>query len=367
MGSKGNQKLKVAIIGTNGLPARYGGFETLTDKLTKELNHKFDFTVYCSQTKKGDRLKSYNNSNLLYLPFKANGFQSFIYDTISIFHAWLTSDVLLILGPTAGYILPLNIFFGKRIIVNHGGLNEWEREKFTWIEKKYLKYNHKIAAKVADKNVTDNFLLRDSIKDLFHQDSEVIRYGGDHVTKIEIESKHLDKYPFLNDKYAVSVSRAQKDNNLHMVLEAFESLNEMKLVLISNWNVSKYGKDLRAKYKDKSDNIVILDAIYDANELNLIRGNAMVYIHTHSQCGTAPSLVEAICLDLPIISYDVPTNRETTQNKVMYFNNKNELIEIINNVTESKLNKIKGKLITLASKEYTWKIISEQYNELFIK
>ena len=76
-------KKKVAIIGTNGVPASYGGFETLVEYLTKELRNDFDFTVYCSSIyKKKDRLESFNKSKLIYLPLKANGFQSILYDLI---------------------------------------------------------------------------------------------------------------------------------------------------------------------------------------------------------------------------------------------------------------------------------------------
>ena len=122
------KKKKVAIIGTNGIPARYGGFETLAEHITSELHEKYDFTVYCSNLyNKEERVKTYNNAKLVYYPFNANGFQSIIFDTLNCLHAWFRSDILLILGPAFGFILPLNLIFRKKIIVNHGGLNEWER------------------------------------------------------------------------------------------------------------------------------------------------------------------------------------------------------------------------------------------------
>ena len=107
-------KIKISIIGTNGIPPRYGGFETLTEYLTKELGNDFNFTVYCSSIyKKDERVKSYNNSKLIYLPIRANGIQSIFYDSICTIHALIKSDVLLILGPAAGFILFLNFFFKK--------------------------------------------------------------------------------------------------------------------------------------------------------------------------------------------------------------------------------------------------------------
>ena len=101
------RKERIARIGTNGLPAKYGGFETLADYLTQYLQPDFDFLVYCSKTPKDNRLKTFNSARLVYLPFRANGYQSVIYDIVSIIHAWATADKLLILGNSGALIFPL--------------------------------------------------------------------------------------------------------------------------------------------------------------------------------------------------------------------------------------------------------------------
>ena len=86
---------KIAIIGTVGLPSNYGGFETLTEYLTKYLGDKFDFTVFCSSKSYKKKIKTYNNAKLKYLPLNANGIQSIFYDILSIFYALFFADVLL--------------------------------------------------------------------------------------------------------------------------------------------------------------------------------------------------------------------------------------------------------------------------------
>lgn len=358
------KRKKVAIIGTNGLPSKYGGFETLVDNLTLSIGNKFDFSVYCSKTPKRNRLKYVNNARLIYLPFKANGWQSIIYDILSTFHAWIYADILLILGPVAGFILPLNKIFKKKLIVNHGGLNEWEREKFSLFSRFWVKINYRISGMSATYNIADSILLKESLMKTFGVDSKVIRCGGDHAQKKGINHKLLLKYPFLNDKYAVSVSRAQIDNNLHIVLKSFEKFNDFKLVIVSNWNVSKYGRRLRDRYKNHS-NIILLDAIYDNNEINAIRGNAFLYIHSHSRCGTSPSLVEAMCLKIPVICYDAPTNRETTHNKSIYFKNSEELHNTLQNIDSSELKKLRSNLVKIANEEYTWEHVGKEYEKLF--
>lgn len=359
-----DKKKKVAIVGTNGIPAKYGGFETLADNITKHLNDKFDFIVYCSNKQKTG-LKEYNNSKLINLPFDANSWQSLIYDTVSLFHAAIKSDVILYLGPGAGFILPLIKLFRKKIIVNHGGLNEWEREKLSVIQKKYTFWSHNISAKLADYNIADNQPLVFSLKEAFNVNAEKIEYGGDHVLIIPIEEKYINIFPFLSLKYDLSVSRAQPDNNLHLLLEAYENIPNRNLVLISNWKVSEYGQKLKAKYINKYSNIFIVDAVYNQEHLNVIRSNTSLYIHSHSQCGTAPSLVEAMNYNIPIICFDVATNRATTFESTLYFKDSESLSRIISELSDEKLNEIKTELYQIAKNNYTWEIICSKYSKLF--
>ena len=261
-------KIKISVIGTNGIPARYGGFETLTEYLTKKLGKDFDFTVYCSSIySKSERVKRYNNSSLIYLPLKANGIQSIFYDSISTVHAFFKSDVLLILGPAFGFILFLNTFFNKKIITNHGGLNEWEREKFSFLQKKYAFLSHKISALNSNINISDNYPLKYKLYQNFNIKAKVIEYGGDHVNIETITSDSKAKYTFLNEPYMLCVARAQSDNNLHILIDTFSKYSQENLVIISNWDVSKYGQNLKLNFSNFS-NVYLIDAIYDKYFLN---------------------------------------------------------------------------------------------------
>ena len=357
-------KKRIAIVGTNGIPAKYGGYETLAENLTKQLNDKYDFTVYCSKKQKNG-LKRYNNSRLITLPLSANGWQSLIYDTVSLFHAAIKSDVILYLGPAAGFMLPLIKLFGKTIIVNHGGLNEWEREKASFFERKISYWSRKLSANYVTINVADNTPLVLSLKKSFKIDAVKIEYGGDHIQIIPIEKHHIDIFPFLENSYDLSVSRAQPDNNLHLLLEAYVEYPKRNLVIVSNWDVSEYGEKLKENYKNKYPNIFIVDAVYDQEYLNVIRSNTSLYIHSHSQCGTAPSKVEAMNNNIPIISFDVPTNRATTFNSTFYFKDKLSLLDVISKLNEDNLYKIKHQLYKIAKENYTWDVICSKYAVLF--
>jgi glycosyltransferase involved in cell wall biosynthesis len=357
-------KKKVSIVGTAGLPAAYGGFETLAQNLVSNLGKDYDFTVFCKRTPPAKRLANYLSSKLVYLPLHSNGWESLPYDVVSLLHAMATSEVVLYLGPVAGLVMPANWIFRKKVIVNFGGLNEWEREKLHPLEKIYMQFSCLLCAKLATRVIADNHVLRKSIKKAFGVESTVIRYGGDHAVVQTNSSELATKYPFANTEYYVSVARAQVDNNIHVLIDAFKEVPDKKLVLISNWQVSKYGCEMYEKARNVP-NIVALPAIYNSTEIDYIRARASGYIHSHSCCGTAPSLVEAICLGLPVISWDVPTNHETTKEKALYFDSKERLVEIIRRISQDDLNELRNEMASLINEEYSWGHISKQYAEIF--
>ncbi len=357
-------KIKVGIIGTNGLPAKYGGFETLAHYLTLYLKDDFDFVVYCSKTPQKERLSSFNGAKLKYLPLKANGWQSVIYDSLSIIHAWFKVDVLLVLGNSGAIVFPLNKISGKKLVLNIGGI-DWMRDKWNYFTKKYIYFSERLSVKFANVVITDNPVIHDHYVKEYKCENTVIPYGGDHVLKPEIKESDFLKYPFLKEDYTISVSRAQEDNMIHIVLEAYKNMPDKKLVLISNWHISEYGKRLKSKYSN-IENIYLIDAVYDQRELDLLRKNARLYIHSHSVCGTAPSLVEAMNLGLPVISYDSSTNRASTKGKTPFFKSVEDLVKIVNELDGKQLEVIKKDMTSLAKKYYTWDLVSQAYKKAII-
>ncbi len=361
-----SKKIKLALIGSNGIPANYGGCETFYENLTKTLANIYDITVYCSKIQPKDKIgTSYLGANLKYINIKANGWQSVPYDIISIIHAAIHSDVLYIFGASAVFFVKILRLFGfkKKVILNHGGLNEWEREKYTSLMKTFSKWNRRVTVNSVI-HVVDNELYTKSLQSTFGiSEAHVIRYGGDQAKPVEPDGKLLEKYPFLNKRYYVSVSRAQVDNNLHLVLDAFASMPDKLLVLVSNFSISQYGKDLYNKYIG-TPNIFLISGVYDPLELNAIRSNAIAYIHSHSRCGTPPSLCEAMNLKLPILSFNAEVNHEVTQDFAFFFNDANELKKIVNEISDEELVEMSQKSFDIAINELTWTHIGEQYIKL---
>jgi glycosyltransferase involved in cell wall biosynthesis len=355
---------KIAIIGTVGLPSNYGGFETLTEYLTKDLGDRFDITVFCSSTSYKTKLKTHNNAKLKYLPLNANGIQSILYDIISIFYALLFADTLLVLGVSGCIVLPLvKLISTKKIIVNIDGI-EWRRAKWGRFSKSFLKYSEKIAVTFADAIVTDNRVIQQYVKNSYNIESTYIPYGGDHVSKKTITTQVLKQFTFLNTQYAFKVCRIEPENNIHIILEAFANNGTINFVIIGNWANSTYSKNLKLQYAHFK-NICMLDPIYNQDILNQIRSNCFLYIHGHSAGGTNPSLVEAMSLGLPICAYDVSYNRETTSNSAIYFKDSIALQSLLQNQDTSLLNTNARKMLLLASDNFTWRKIATAYENLF--
>lgn len=358
-------KKRISIIGTVGLPANYGGFETLAEHLVDNLSDNYDMSVYCSGKKyaKEEQVSTYKGANLIYLPFNANGIQSIIYDSISIIHAVFKSDVLLILGVAGAWLLPfVKLFTNKKIIISIDGI-EWKRDKWNTLAKWYLFWAESLAVKFSHIDISDNEAIQDYTAQRYESLSRIIEYGADHVMHVSPTREDTYDYPFLKDDYAVKVCRIEPENHVHTVLEAFSMMHDRRLVFIGNWDNSAYGSELKEKYQNCS-NITILDPIYNQRKLDVIRGNASLYIHGHSAGGTNPSLVEAMFLGLPIIANGVSYNRVTTENEALYFTNLSDLSDILLKMDEERLPQIGFKMGTIARRRYKWGLIAQKYRLL---
>jgi len=359
-------KKKVALIGTNGIPANYGGFETLTEYLAKYLNEEYDLYCYCAKTPNKNRLKKYHNTKLIYLPFKANGWQSMVNDSLAIIDSLIKYDVLIVLGYSGVFVFPLKVIFSKKIILNIGGI-EWQKIRGPKLTAKLEVWAKKIleniSIKFSDVVVVDNQVLYNYIKKVYNFDPVLVEYGGDHAVYEPVVGTIIQRYPFLKKNYDLTVSRAQEDMNIHLVLEAYKSIPQRSLVIISNWEITEYGKALKRENLNKYSNIILLDAIYDLKVLNIIRGNCEIYLHTHSLCGTAPSLTEAMSLKLPVLCFDVPTNKATTEEKSLYFKDVESLKRILINLNTQRIKKLGNDMSEIAARRYTWNRIVGLYKK----
>lgn len=349
-------------MGIQGVPATYGGFESLVDNLLGDnCPEDVKYTVFCSGKDMPERLPEYKGATLKYIPLKANGIQSVPYDVVSMCRCLKGYDVILVLGVSGGIFLPVfHLLNSKKLIINIDG-QEYKREKWGRFAKWILRISEALAVKYADVVVADNKGIQDYVTEVYHKPSTLICYGGDHTIreqKPEFVDATLEKYGLEKGKYAITVCRIEPENNSAIVLDAFSKTSNT-LIYVGNWDHSEYAMSLRKKYS-KYKNIKMVDAIYDLDVLHALRSNARMYVHGHSAGGTNPSLVEAMFFGIPIVSYDVVYNRETTEGKAYYFKNADELREI------AKRTDLDGSgMKEIAERRYRWEIISAQYSDLY--
>lgn len=350
----------VSIIGTVGLPARYGGFETLAEQLVRRWQGRFRVQVFCTEAgAQADRPSQHDGADLTYLRWDANGWQSIPYDIAALWRAAPRSRSLLVLGVSGCIALPLARLRGSsaRIVAHIDGL-EWRRRKWGLAARIFLRLSEWMAVRFSDEVISDNQAIVDHVRAAYGRESTLIAYGGDHVRTGEVPSRSATR--FAPGTYFFSVCRIEPENNIREILEAFAPMPDRPLVIVGNWRNSAYARALLDEFGNLA-HIELKDPIYDIATLEGLRSHALAYVHGHSAGGTNPSLVEAMSFGLAIFAFDVNYNRYTTGGKARYWVTPLELKSRLANVDAQDLRAEGQVMQALAGEQYTWDRVADKY------
>lgn len=362
MSRKKNPEIKrVAIIGSQGVPPKYGGFETLVDNIIAARSPEVEYTIFCSAPDMDSDLTDYRGCSLKYIPLRAHGMMSVPYDIISMVRAMRGYDAILVLGVSGCVFLPaVRMLSRARIIVNIDGL-EHKRDKWDAMAKRFLKLSLDTCIKWAHEIVSDNGGIQNFVRDTYGREARLIAYGGDHALRSVSRKRQLAMLEFhglREGEYDLSICRIEPENNCSMTLEAYAGSGH-ELAFVGNWNHSDYSRDLYNRYKGVPG-IHLLKSIYDLDALYALRNNARRYVHGHRAGGTNPSLVEAMFFGKPIMAFDVIYNRETTQNQAYYYSDTKTLRKLLD------LGDPDGEATRkIAQSQYVWELIARQYEALY--
>ena len=348
--------IKVNVVGSHGLYASYGGWDQLVINLAERKDERIRYLIFNpKETAVSNQLP---DVSVKQLPFSGSGGQGFIFDTVSLLLSF-SADAVLMLGIKAMPVaMLLKIFRPKlKLIVNIGGI-EWQRPQFNPLLKFYLRFCFYLAKKVSTQMVIDNKYYQE----LFDGDDiakvKTISYGGTIDNTLHTDDV-IDEFDFVDSDYYLSISRSIRDNKMEELCSMFSNCPDQKLVLISNFSNSEYGLDVLAKYKEYS-NIELIDGLYDKPKLDLVRRNCKAYIHTHTLCGSAPSLIEMIVCRVPIYSIDVVQNRHTLSDHGFYFSSFAELHSMI------KDDLLPNPPSIFFSSQYDWQAVVDEYQGLVL-
>jgi glycosyltransferase involved in cell wall biosynthesis len=354
---------RIAIVGTVGIPSGYGGFETLAQNLVDyhaEAGLTCDLTVYCAARAFVTKPKTYRSARLVYLSLNANGLQSVLYDAWSIgLSVWRHHNVILLLGVSGALVLPfVRLLSSVKIVTNVDGI-EWRRAKWGRGARLFLRSLEWIAVRFSHLVIADNNAIAQYLADEYGTSGLVIAYGGDHAVAARAEAVDDLSLP---DEYALAVCRIEPENNVHLIVEAFANQHDLPLVMIGNWNGSRYGRGIRSQY-ERCTNVRMLDPIYNLGRLRTLRSRASLYVHGHSAGGTNPSLVEAMHFSAPILAFDCAFNRATTEDKAAYFCSSEELAKLIRETRGETARRNADAMNEIACRRYRWSVVGAQYFE----
>ena len=354
-------------MGTRGVPARHGGFETAVEEIGKRLAARgYEVTVYCRNP--GQQITQYEGMKLVNAPaIRHRLAETLSHTTASTAHAIIKDhpDVVLLLNAgNAPLLKPLKLA-GISTAIHLDGL-ESKREKWRGAGAKYYRWAEKAAIKWGQEVIADAQAIADYVKKTYGRDCVVIPYGAEVINP---PSTRLGELQLSAQDYHLIVARFEPENHLLEAVHAYRASNETRQLVVvgsapySQWYVDKVRAGARGDVR-----IRFTGAIYDQELLDQLYGNAITYIHGHSVGGTNPSLLRAMGAGAPVLAYDVEFNREVTANQGYFWGDVDQLKEIFNDIAAGKstdrLAELRGLSQRRIQSAYQWDSVTDKYEAL---
>ncbi len=358
--------MKIGILGTRGIPNRYGGFEQFAERLSVDLAQRGHAVwVYNSHTHPvKDKIWEGVNRVLCFDPeFLLGTPGQFIYDLNCILDSRRRNfDIILQLGYTSSSIWHKLLPRRSKIVTNMDGL-EWQRSKYSRPARRFLQHAERLAVKSSDALIADSEAIGDYLGTKYKVKSFYIPYGA---------------YPFLSPdenipatygvdpgRYFLVIARMQPDNHIAEIIKGvLDSGNQDCPLVIVGSTKNSYGAGLEKRYG--SQIIRFLGPVFDKDHLDNLRYFSKLYFHGHSSGGTNPSLLEAMAASATICAHDNPFNREVLGDNGFYFKDQAGVAGVINMVfQESHREKAVRENLARIRDRFQWGRIIGEYEKLF--
>jgi glycosyltransferase involved in cell wall biosynthesis len=356
-------KMKIAILGTRGIPARYGGFETFAEKLGTGLaDHGYDVTIFC-ESGESRAPDVYHLVKLRYVSAPSFGpLQTILYDLQCLWAARRGYDVVYMLGYGAAPFCLIPRLWGTEVWINPDGL-EWARAKWGIVAKSYFRLMEWISLYAANRIIADAEAIAESLADRHGRvrACTVIRYGCD-VIEEPPPAPPLSEWNLSPESYYLVVCRFEPENHVLEILRAFQQSHSNRRLVVVGDHLAKTGyvEQLRAV---RDPRIRMIGTVYDQVKLTCLRYHSFAYLHGHSVGGTNPSLLEAMGCGNLIFAHDNPFNRETLGPCGYYFANVSELTKAIDfaEQEDTERARLREACRTCARAEYRWPDVISKY------
>lgn len=360
------QSKSIAVIGSRGIPAEFGGFETFAEQLSIRLVDKgFSVTVFCEDTQ-NYREDNYKGVKLIYVKTpNIVGVRSIWFDLVNIIRTLRGYDVVYMLGYNTAFAFILPWLFRTNFWVNMDGM-EWKRDKWSPFAKRYLKINEWLAAKFSRKLIADAQGIADHLEQAYgvaHK-IEMIPYGAFSIEK-EPDIELIADLDLVSDDYYLVVCRLEPENHVQEIIDGFvaSKLSQQLIVVGDNKSGTEYVNNL---LQNTDERVRFIGTIYDQKKLETLRYHCKAYLHGHSVGGTNPSLLEAMAAGNYVIAHDNVFNREVTGEQAAFFKGSTDLSTFLNKYQNKAYpQKTKQLIKERITKTYNWASITERYEKAF--
>jgi glycosyltransferase involved in cell wall biosynthesis len=358
--------MKIAILGTRGIPNYYGGFEQFAEFFSVYLVKK-GHEVYCYNSHNHKyQEKTFHGVNLIHQndpEHKMGTFGQFIYDYNCIIDSRKRDfDIILQLGYTSNSIWFFLLPKKPIIITNMDGI-EWKRSKYSKPVQQFLRLAERLAAKSSDYLVSDSLGIQTFLKKRYKKESTYIAYGADPFTSPN--ETIIKEYHVENENYNMIMARFEPENNLDMVLQGVALNQEDKTpILVVGNHETNYGSYLKNKFKS-NENIKFIGPIYNLEHLNNLRFYAKFYFHGHSVGGTNPSLLEAMASKAFVLAHNNNFNRGVLKENAYYFSSPEEVKKLLQTIKKNDNLQFIENNFEAIIKDFNWNKINGQYLQLF--
>jgi glycosyltransferase involved in cell wall biosynthesis len=359
--------MKIALIGTRGVPANYGGFETCAEELAVALVEKgHEVTAYCRPGNAEGDPSTYKGVRLAYRGFiNSKSLGTLSHTANCMLHAVRQGfDVLMVFNAGNAPLCVIPRLFRQRIAVNVDGL-EWKRAKWGRAAKLYYQFGEWTATKLAHRIVSDSRAIQDYYVERYKTPSTFIAYGA-HVESSE-RPEILEEYGLEPGKYFFVASRLEPENNADTTIAAFERVKTDKTLVIAggaNWKspfVERLQRTTDARVK-------LLGPVYKPGHIHELHANCYAYVHGNEVGGTNPALLKALGYGNCVLALDVPFNAEVVADAaLLYRKDPADLAEKMQLITDDPglAQTYRDRAPRRVKEAYQWPMVTDDYERLF--
>ncbi|MGO4956992.1 DUF1972 domain-containing protein [Luteococcus sp. Sow4_B9] len=358
--------MRIALIGTRGVPARYGGFETAIEEIGSRLaDAGHHVIVFCRTPEGEEQLETYKGMHLVHLPsLHKRALETLSHTALTVIDRHLKDvDCAVVFNAANAPLLP--VIRARRIpVATHVDGLEWRRGKWSGTGQQYYRISEQLAVRWSDALIADAQGIADYYREEFHAPTQLIAYGAPILKDPQAEK--LTPLGVESGKYHLVVARFEPENHVLEIVQGYvKSKAEHPLVVVGS---APYSDEYTAAIREAADpRVKLVGGLWDQDQLDQLYANSLTYLHGHSVGGTNPSLLRAGGAAAFTVAWDVDFNREVVQEAGEYFSTPEQLAAILEQVeTEPERAQRRGYELQNSMHRYDWDQVARDYEELCV-